>query len=211
MIASSASGGRKPPDVAGASGACAPLAASLRFLRPQHVRHAAQVAQVAHRLPGGQAPGDLDDRLFAHAVDEQVGLAVEQDGTANRVAPVVVMGQPAQRRLDAAGDDRHAGKRLARPVAVRQRRPVGTQADPAARRIGVVVADLFVRRVVVDERVHVAGADGEEQPRPAELPPRLARTPVGLRQHRDAEARGLQHARQRVAWRSWGDRRRRRR
>ena len=122
--------------------------------------------------PAAKPLGDLDDRVLAHAVDDQVGLAVEQDRPADRVAPVVVMGQPPQRRLDAAGDDRHAGERLAGAVAVRQRRPVGPQADPAAGRIGVVVADLLVGGVVVDQRVHVAGADGEEQPRPAELPPR---------------------------------------
>ena len=70
--------------------------------------------------------------LLAHAEDDQVGLGVEHDRPADRVAPVVVMGQPPQRRLDAAGDDRHAGKRLAGPLAIGQRGPVGPQADPAA-------------------------------------------------------------------------------
>ena len=102
------------------------------------------------RLARREPPGDLDDRLLAHAEDDQVGLAVEQDRPADGVAPVVVVGQPAQRRLDAAGDDRHAGERLAGPLAVGQRRPVGPQADPAAGRVGVVVADLLVGRVVVD-------------------------------------------------------------
>ena len=106
----------------------------------------------------------------------QVGLGVEQDRPADGVAPVVVMGQPAQRRLDAAGDDRHARERLAGALAVGQRRAVGPQADPAAGAVGVVVADLLVGRVVVDHAVHVAGADAEEQPRPAELPPGLARS-----------------------------------
>ncbi len=106
------------------------------------------------------------------------------------------MGQAAQRRLDAAGDDRHAGERLAGAMAVGQRGAIGTQADAAARRIGVVVADLLVGRVVVDERIHVAGADAEEQARPAKLPPRLAAMPVRLAEHGDAEAGRLQHARQ---------------
>ena len=104
------------------------------------------------------------------------------------------MGQAAQRRLDAAGDDRHAGEGLAGPLAVGQRGPVGPQADPAAGRIGVVVADFLVGGVVVDQRVHVAGADGEEQPRPAELPPRFAGVPVGLAEDGDAKAGRFQHA-----------------
>ena len=81
-------------------------------------------------------------------------------------------------------------------MAIRQRRPVGPQADPAAGRIGVVVADLFVGRVMIDQRIHVAGADGEEQPRPAELPPRLDDSPVRLAQHGDAKSGRFQHAAQ---------------
>jgi hypothetical protein len=55
---------------------------------------------------------------------------------------------------------------------------------------------LLVGRVVVDQRVHVAGADAEEEARLAELPPRRARPPVGLAEHGDAEAGRFQHARQ---------------
>ena len=106
------------------------------------------------------------------------------------------MGEPPQRRFDAARDHRHARERLAGALAVDERRAIGLQADPPAGRIGVVVADLLVRGVVVDERVHVPRADREEQPRPAELPPRLARLPVRLAQDRDAKPRALEHAMQ---------------
>src|SRR6266446_5746699 len=69
-------------------------------------------------------------------------------------------------------------------------------ADSPARRIGVVVAHLPVRRVVVDQRVHVPRADGEEQPRLAKRAPRLTTMPVGLAEHADAIAGRLQHARE---------------
>ena len=59
--------------------------------------------------------------------------------------------------------------------------------------VGVVVADLAVGRVMVQHRVHVARADGEAQPRPAERPPGVARVPVGLAENRHAKALGLQH------------------
>ena len=49
---------------------------------------------------------------------------------------------------------------------------------------------------MIDQRVHVAGADREEQPRPAELPPRFARMPIGLAEHGDAKAGLLQNAMQ---------------
>ena len=78
------------------------------------------------------------------------------------------MSQPAQRCFDAAGDHRHALVRFAGALAIGQRRAIGSQADAAAGRIGVVVADLAIGRVVIDHRVHVAGADREEQSRPAE-------------------------------------------
>ena len=150
-------------------------------------------AQVLDRLTGREPPGDLDDLVLAHAEDDEVGLGVEHDRPADGVAPVVVMGQPAERGLDAAGDDRHAGKRLAGTLAVGDRGPVGPQADPAAGTVGVVVADLLVGRVVVDHAVHVAGADAEEQPRPAELPPGLGASPVGLAENRDPKPGRLQH------------------
>ena len=151
------------------------------------------VAQVFHRLTGREPPGDLDDLVLAHAEDHEVGLGVEHDRPADGVAPVIVVSQPPERCLDAAGDDRHAGKGLAGTLTVRHRRPVGTQADPAARTVGIVVADLLVGRVVVDHAVHVAGADAEEQPRPAELPPGLGAAPVGLAENRDPEAGRLEH------------------
>ena len=82
--------------------------------------------------------------------------------------------------------------RLAGPLAIGQRGPVRPPADLAAGAVGVVVADLAVGRVVVEHRVHVAGADGEAQPRPAERPPRLAGMPVGLAEDGHAIALGLQ-------------------
>ena len=45
---------------------------------------------------------------------------------------------------------------------------------------------------MIDQRVHIPRADGEEQPRPAELPPRLARMPIGLAEHGDAKAGPLE-------------------
>ena len=144
------------------------------------------------RLASRQPPGDLDDRLLAHAEDDEVGLRVEQDRPLDGVAPVVVMGQPAQARLDPSRDHGDARERLASPLAIGHGRAVGPQPDLAAGAVGVVVPDLLVGRVVVDHAVHVPGADAEEQARAAERPPGLGGLPVGLAEDRDPEACRLQ-------------------
>ena len=62
-----------------------------------------------------------------------VGFGVEQNGSLDGIAPVVVMRQAAEAGLDATGDDRHAPVCLASPLAIRQRRPIGPESDPPAR------------------------------------------------------------------------------
>ena len=174
---------------------CRAGSALLRWLpagRPRRGCRAGRVPICAGRQPAH----DLDQRPLAHAEDQQIGLGVQEDGPADLVAPEVVMGQPAQTGLDAAGDDRHALVGLAGSLAVGQRGPIWPPADLSAGAIGVVVAHLAVGRVVVQHRVHVAGADGEANPRPAETSARLARVPVGLAKNGHAKAGALQHAAQ---------------
>ena len=138
--------------------------------------------------------GEFDDRALAHAVDQQIALGVHQNAAADFVAPVIVVGDAAEAGFDAAGDDRHALVRLAGALAVGQRAAVGAAADAPAGAVGIVVAHFAVGGVVVDHRIHVAGADGEEQPRLAEGAPRLARMPIGLAEDGDAEAFVFQQA-----------------
>jgi hypothetical protein len=143
-------------------------------------------------LSGREPPGDLDDAALAHAVYQQVGFAVEQDRAPDFVTPVIIMSQPPQARLDAAGDDRHALEGLAGPLTIRQRGAIRPPSDLAARAVGIVVADFAVGGVVVDHRVHVARADRKEQPRPAECPPGIARVPVRLTENRHAKTGTLE-------------------
>ena len=51
----------------------------------------------------------FDYRLFAHAIDKQVGTAVAQDAGAYAVLPVVVVGEAAHARLDTAQEDGYVG------------------------------------------------------------------------------------------------------
>ena len=124
--------------------------------------------------------GDLDNRVLAHAVDEDVGARVEQYRALELVLPVVVVGQAAQTRLDAADDDGGVLERLADEVAVDRDGSIGTAPLLATRGIGVGVAAVLGHRIVVDHGVHVAGADEKAQARLAEHRDAGGVGPVGL-------------------------------
>ena len=162
------------------------------FAGPQAIGDATHVAQVAHRASGRQAVSDVDNCPLAHAVDQQVGFAVQQNRTADFIAPIIVVGDTPQARLDAAGDDRHAFVGFTRSLAVGQRRSIRTKADSPARAVSVVVAHLAIGGIVVDHRVHVSRTDGEKQSRPAERAPRVTGVPVGLAENGHAKAFTLQ-------------------
>jgi hypothetical protein len=54
---------------------------------------------------GIKATGYFHDGTFPHAIDRDIGTAIHENGSANRVAPVVVVGEAAQARFETAGDD----------------------------------------------------------------------------------------------------------
>ena len=90
--------------------------------------------------------GDFDQGPLGVAIEQQVGLGVEQNGPAHLVGPVVVMGDAAQRRLDAAQNDRRVRKGLAATLGVDDDGAVRPFAAFAARRVGVVVPQPPVGR-----------------------------------------------------------------
>ena len=139
------------------------------------------VVAVAHRR------GYLLHDALAHAVDQQVGTTVDEDRGFERILPVVVVGEPPQRRFDAAHHHRRAGIEPFEDAGVGLDSVVGAEARRTARGVGVVAAQTFVGRIVVDHRVHGPGRHGEEEARRAELA-EIAQVvaPVGLRNHRYA-------------------------
>ena len=97
------------------------------------------------------------------------------------------MGEPSQRRFDAAHHHRRAGIEPFEDAGIGLDSVVGAEARRTARGVGVVAAQTFVGRIVVDHRVHGPGRHGEEEARRAELA-EIAQVvaPVGLRNHRYA-------------------------
>ena len=138
--------------------------------------------------------GDLDDRVLAHAVDEDVGARVEQYRALELVLPVVVVGQAAQACLDAADDDGGILERLADEVAVDRDGAIGSAPLFATGSIGVGVAAVLGHRIVVDHGVHVAGADQKAQAWLAEHGDAGGVGPVGLTDNAHFVAVRVEHA-----------------
>ena len=153
------------------------------------------VLDVGDALAVVEAPDELFQRQFAHAVDQHVGTALHQHSGQQAVFPIVVVREPAERSLDAAKHHRHVGIEAFEDVGVDNRRHVGTHPGAAVGSVGVVGAQTLVGRVVVDHGIHGAGRYGEEQARPAQLA-KVAEVvaPVGLRHHGHAQALRLERA-----------------
>ena len=157
-------------------------------------RRAAHIADGLDRLTGGQTLSHLDDCTLGVAEQQDVGAGVDQDRMANLVLPVVVVGDAAQRGLDAAEHDRHVLVGFLAALAVDQAGAVRPLARFAAGGISIVRADLLVRGVAVDHRVHVAGRDPEEEVGLAQLHEVGFAGPVRLGNDADAKALGFEQA-----------------
>lgn len=154
-----------------------------------------QLLEQMHVETVARGSGDFRHHPVAHAVGQQVGSAVDKDRRLQRVAPVIVVREPPQRGLDAAEHDRRVGEQPLQDARVDRGRIVGPESGLSSCGVGVVAAQPFVGRVMVDHRVHVARRHAEEQPRASQLA-EVAQvvSPVGLRHDRHAQALGLQQA-----------------
>ena len=163
--------------------------------RARHKRRAANICQGINLFTLGEPARDLACGVFAHAVNEQVGLRVEDERAADLIVPVVVVRKAAQARLQSADDDGQVAEGLAAAVGVHDRRAVGPQTHFAAGGVEVLIAVLFRRRVVRDHRVDIAAADHHAVARAAHRAEGVGAVPVRLGEHRHAVALVLQHAR----------------
>ena len=112
---------------------------------------------------GVQTAGDFDHGKFAHAVDKQIRLGVQKDGTAEGVRPEVVMGRLAKRGLDAAENDRQAGEGGFGEIRIDDGGAVGAFSRDTARRAGIVAPFLAEGCVMAEEGVHGACAEAAEK------------------------------------------------
>ena len=128
--------------------------------------------------------------MLRHAVDEKVGLTIDEDGAAELVGPEVVVRGAAEGGFDASDDDGKAREGAADERGVNERGAVGAPAMESAGGVGVVVTQLAERGVVGEHGVEGAGSDAREEARAAEGGDVGDGGPAGLRDDADAETVG---------------------
>lgn len=152
---------------------------------------------VGEAVDGGsssQSVGYLDDGFLAHAIDEYVGRAVDEDGRTQAVLPVVVVRYPSQRCLDAAGHYRHVGPQPFQCLGIDDGGVVGAGTGASVGGVSIIAAPSPIGRVMVHHRVHGAGMDAEKQPWAAQFfEVAQVVAPVGLRHDGYVVAMGFKH------------------
>ena len=162
--------------------------------RPGPVDCAADKGDVMHRQAAVQRIGALDNALFAHAVKQQIGPGIHQNGGKHFVRPVVIVAQAAQAGLQPADEDGCVGIALTDQPAIGGHGIVRALAHHAAGGVIVHFAAALGHRVMADHRVHVAAHDQEAQPGRPEDGNGVGIVPVGLADDAHPVAVRLQHA-----------------
>ena len=158
------------------------------------VDRSAHVADLANGHASVEQTGDAKKDILAHAVGQEVGAAIHENGAAHLVVPVIVMRKAAERRLKTADHDRHVAKGLANAVAVHDHGAVGALAHHASGGVIVKAALLAGGGVMRHHAVDVAGRDEKAETGLSEFPEGVAAFVIGLGENGHAEAGVLQHA-----------------
>src|SRR6202011_2760290 len=104
-------------------------------------RRAAQIGNVVDALAVCQSVCDFADLSLAIAVDEQVGLRIQQDRTPHLLRPVVEVSDASQGGFDAADDDWNVLEGLTRALRVDDHGAIRSLSALTARRVCVVASD----------------------------------------------------------------------
>ena len=131
------------------------------FILGAEIADAAEVPNLVQGFSGCHPVNQLADDLFAHAVQQQVGLSIHQNRRTHRIVPVIIVGKAAQRSLQTADDDVGIGEEPAQSLGINDGCPVGTTSCLAAGSIGILTAAALGGSVVCDHRVDVAAGDEE--------------------------------------------------
>ena len=151
------------------------------------------VTQFAELLTLRECLGYGEGDLFAHAVGNHIGTRITEDAGAQTVAPVVVMGDTAQRCLYAAEYDWHIGKELFEYLGIDDGGIFRTAVVTTVRRIGILRAQTAVGSVLVDHGVHSSWRYAKEQAWATQFfEVAEVAVPVGLRHYGHTIARCLE-------------------
>ena len=109
------------------------------------------------------------NRLFAHAIDQEVGTGFYEDTLADGVLPIVVMGESAERGFDTSKHHGHIRPKLLQDLGIDDGRILGTHIVTSVGRIGIFAAEALVGGILVHHGVHASGRNAEEQTGLAQL------------------------------------------
>ena len=109
----------------------------------------------------------LPKRALAHAVTEDIGLAVEEIRAPDSIGPIIVVGQTAQAGLYPANNDGEALPTRADGTDIRNTDAIRTFPAKPSGRIPVVASRLSGARIVVDHGIDIPAAYENRQSRPA--------------------------------------------
>ena len=124
---------------------------------------------------------------FAHAVDYEVRPAVEQDAGAERLFPIVVVGEASQRGFDAAEHHGHFGEEFLEDARVDDGGILGPLVVATVGTVGILGTEAAVGRVFVHHGVHAARGNGKEELGSAEFA-KIAEVTVPVRLWNDGDA-----------------------
>ena len=144
---------------------------------------------------GLDSPCQFQHRPLAHAVAKIIRPAGLQHRRHQAILPVIIMGKPAERSLDASYDHWNIRINLLKNTGIYRHGIVGPLSGLSFRSICVIVPQPLGCGVMIDHRVHCSGIDPEIKPwsaQFAEIPEVIP--PVRLRHNRHTPAPFLKPA-----------------
>ena len=144
------------------------------------VNRSLNVGNIRHINTGSKSICNLHDALFSHAVGDDIRSRLQQNGTTDRVGPIVVMSHSSKGCLYSTDDDWCLLIEMTDEVTIDGNRTIRPLSCLSSRRICILMAPLFIHGVVIDHGIHITGRNQKAKTRltkhintPVILPVRL--------------------------------------
>jgi hypothetical protein len=108
--------------------------------------------------------GDLSDGPFPHAVYQNIRLGIQEYGTPYRIGPIIVMGKPAETRLNSAYNEGYVFITPPYSFGILKNCPIRPEPRLSPRGIGVFGAGFFRRGIMGNHGIHVPRPNQKTQP-----------------------------------------------
>ena len=112
---------------------------------------------------------NLHHRLFAHAIDKKIGTAINKDGGADTLLPIVVVRQAAHGGLDAAKYNGDIGIEAFEDLGIDYGGIFGALVVPSVGCVGILATETTSCSVLVHHGIHDSGSDAKVKPRTSQF------------------------------------------